>query len=100
MNYKTFSKIVSILETEHNRLSILYKQKVDLTNFVDPYHTVITELLISIYGNEGYGWFSWFCDENDFGKGNLTAYDEHKNRICYDVRSTWEFLEEYYKSKN
>lgn len=71
----------------------LYKNKVDLIEFVDPYHNIIDELFKSIYGKEGHEWIDWFCYENNFGEKGKNAWDENKNPICYDYKSLWEYLE-------
>jgi hypothetical protein len=64
-----------------------------LIDFVDPYHGIIHSLIREIYGDEGLDWWSWFCYENDFGRGTLEAWDENETPICYDLKSLWEYLE-------
>ena len=97
MTLEKFTEIINILREESDRLTDLYKMKVDLIDFVDPYHSVITSLIKEIYGEEGYDWFSWFCYERDFGTKEVGAWDENKNPICYDVESLWNYLEEIKK---
>lgn len=93
MTYERFLKITLVLKRQDEIINRLYKNKVDLIDFVDPYHEIVTELIKEVYGEEGYDWFSWFCYENDFGSGTLEAWDENKNRICYSHESLWEYLE-------
>jgi hypothetical protein len=93
MTYESFLKVILQLQKQDRVISELYKHKVDLLDFVDPYHNIITELIKSIYGEKGYDWFSWFCYENDFGQKGYEAWDENKNRICYSHESLWEYLE-------
>jgi hypothetical protein len=64
-----------------------------LFDFLDPYHEIISTLIKEVYGEEGYDWWSWFCNDNDFGQKGLEAFDENKNPICYGFESLWEFLE-------
>lgn len=99
MTYESFLKITLQLQKQDRIISSLYKNKIDLIDFVDPYHVIISEFITQIYGTEGYDWFSWFCYDNDFGQKGLEAFDENKNRICYSHESLWQFLEQNYKNK-
>ena len=93
MTYERFLKVTLSIKKQDEVISDLYTQKVDLIDFVDPYHVIILELIQEIYGEEGYDWWSWFCYENDFGQKGLEAFDENENPICYSFESLWEFLE-------
>lgn len=93
MKYDRFLKITLQLQKESEVLDKLYESGIDLINFVNPYHIVITELIREVYGDEGYDWWSWFCYENNYGQGELTAYDENGDLICYSFKSLWEHLE-------
>ena len=95
MKYSEFSGIVETLQKQSDLLSDLYHKNVDLLEFTDPYEFIIQILLTEVYTVEGYEWFSWFCYENDFGRGTLDASDEN-GPICYDIKSLWEFLEKTY----
>ena len=93
MTYETFLKITLGLQKQDRVIGDLYKYNVDLIDFADPYHVIITALIKEIYGEEGVDWFSWFCYENDFGQHGLEAWDENKNPICYSHESLWKYLE-------
>jgi hypothetical protein len=102
MEYGDFLKVTLGLQQESRVVSDLYDRKVDLIEFADKYHTIISTLLKSIYGEKGLDWFQWFCYENDFGQkscigedGEPTscATDENGEPICYSFESLWEFLE-------
>jgi len=93
MTYESFLKITLELQRQERIVDDLYKSKIDLLEFIDPYHGLIHLLIKEIYGEEGVDWFSWFCYENDYGQGTLEAWDENKNRICYSLESLWEYLE-------
>ena len=93
MKYETFAHITMQLQKQEQVINNLYKNNVDLLEFVDPYHQVISTLLEEVYGKEGLDLWSWFCYENDFGLGELEAWDADKKPICYDLKSLWEFLE-------
>jgi hypothetical protein len=102
MEYGDFLKVILGLQQESRVVSDLYDRKVDLIEFADKYHTIISTLLKSIYGEKGLDWFQWFCYENDFGQKSCTdkdgepahcATDENGEPICYSFESLWEFLE-------
>lgn len=93
MTYETFLKLTLELQRQERIVDDLYKNKIDLLEFIDPYHGLIHLLIKEIYGEEGVDWFSWFCYENDYGRGTLEAWDENKNRICYSLESLWEHME-------
>jgi hypothetical protein len=80
----------------------LYKNKVDLIDFSDEYDSIISDLLIEIYGEEGYNLFSWFCYELKFGKEvsikNPRAWDKKGNPICYNLHTLWDYLESNHKN--
>jgi len=98
MNYKNFLRVGLLLQKNSKELTKLYKLKVDLLDFVDPYNESISILIESIYGKEGCDWWSWYCYENDFGTRGLEAWDENKKRICYSWESLYEYLEKNCKS--
>lgn len=114
MTYEQFLKVITELQKQDQVVSDLYKLKVDLIDFMDPYHSIINTLLKEIYGEVGYDWFSWFCYESDYGQKDwkllptigsdgviipstddtkFGAHDENGNPICYDVKSLWEYME-------
>ena len=93
MTYENFLKITLELQKQDRIIDNLHTINIDLLEFVDPYHMIISLLLKEVYGEKGLDWWSWFCYENDFGQGKLEAWDENKNPICYSLESLWEFLE-------
>ncbi len=93
MTYETFLKLTLELQRQERIVDDLYKNKIDLLEFIDPYHGLIHLLIKEIYGEEGVDWFSWFCYENDYGRGGLEAWDADKNPIFYSLDSLWEYLE-------
>jgi len=99
MKYERFEKIVLELQEQDKVLTQLNNHNIDLANFIDPYFIIINELIQEVYGDEGYDWFSWFCWENNFGEGDLNAYDDN-TPICYSVNSLWEYLEENHNKVN
>ena len=97
MELERFKTIIETLRDASDRTDQLYKLNVDLIDFTDPYNLDIHQLIEEIYGEGGIDWWSWFCYENDFGRGNLEAWDKNKVKICYDVESLHYLLETEYK---
>jgi len=102
MKYEDFEKVLSMMNEQDSKVHQLYKNKIDIAEFLDPYHAIITMLFKEIYGEHGYDWISWFVYENGFGYAGLEAYDENKNLICQDVKGLWEYIEKNHswKKKN
>jgi hypothetical protein len=113
MTYENFLKVITTQKMMEEQVNAAYKLRIDLIEFVDDYHKIISVLVEEVYGKEGYEWYSWFCWESDYGTkvwtnkkklidGKLVndnddpfgARDENGNPICYDYKSTWEFLEQ------
>jgi hypothetical protein len=93
MTYENFLKVILQQQKSDRVISEAYKLNIDLLEFVDPYHHIISTLIKEIYGEEGYDWYSWFCYENDYGTGTLTANEADGTPICYSHESLWEELE-------
>jgi hypothetical protein len=122
MTYENFLKITLGLKKASEDINQLYKNKVDLIEFVEPYHEIIMTTLREIYTEEGIDWLQWFMYENEFGQkdwggvpqykevdGKMVKVDVNENEprfgatdadgkpICYDFESTYEFLKQYRK---
>jgi hypothetical protein len=118
MTYENFLKVILQQQKSDRVISEVYKLNIDLLDFVDPYHHIISTLIKEIYGEEGYDWYSWFCFESEYGQkdwskndsykaddnGNMViehkagevrfgAYDKDGTPICYSHESLWEYLE-------
>ena len=59
MTYEQFLKVITELQKQDQVVSDLYKLKVDLIDFMDPYHSIINTLLKEIYGEVGYAYHCW-----------------------------------------
>lgn len=124
MTYDRFLKVILGLQKEEKVTKTFYDNGMDVISFVEPYHSIINELIKEIYGEEGYDWFSWFCYENEFGQKDWStapsykikedgtqelvhkegevrfgAHDEEGNPICYSFKTLWEYLELNHKTK-
>ena len=93
MTYENFLKVILRQQVLDRQIDEAYKLKIDLIEFVDGYNVIISTLIKEIYGEDGYGWYSWFCYENDYGQGTLIANEADGTPICYSHESLWEYLE-------
>ena len=100
MTYERFLKVTLNLQKQSLIVNKLYELNIDVTEYNNPYDIIVAELITEIYGSKGYDFFAWFCYENDFGRGSLTAHDKDNNPVAYSFESLWEMLEqEDYKNK-
>ena len=122
MNLENFQSIIDLLKEQQRRTDLATALRIDLVEFADPMFQIVDILIREVYGDDGYDWFTWFCYDNEFGDrdwkeipcftngitGKLSpanarsadvygAYDSNGNPICFDVKSTWEFLEKNYR---
>lgn len=121
MTYERFLEITMGLKRQDELINELYEKKIDLIEFVDPYHQIISKLIKEVYGEEGYDWWSWFCYDAEYGEKDWSkvpvfsddlvlikdsgevrwgATDESGNPICYSFESTWKYLEENHNQQN
>ena len=92
---EVFKEIVSKLKEQQESLDNAYKSGIDLINFTNPYESVISMLIGSIYGNEGKETFDWWCYEKKWGEQmDLTMTDKDGNELCRTVEELHQYLEE------
>ena len=91
MNYENFKTIIEGLEKVGERSHSIYKLGVDLMDYEELYHNIITSLLNSVFDKEGKDWIDWYLYERVgfTNKVNL-ATDKNGKEICYDIPSLWE----------
>lgn len=118
MTYENFLKVILAQKKMEEQVKAAYKLKIDLLDFVDDYANITAVLIEEVYGKEGYEWYSWFCWETDYGTKDWSnkkrlvdgmlvdrdddpfgARDKDGNPICYDFKSTWEYLEQLKKEQ-
>jgi len=93
MTKEIFKYILDQLKEQEIKNQKLYELDIDITNFLDSHHKVITTLLKVYYGEEGEDWLSWYLYERD-PEGSLDqATDADGNPLCYDFDSLWETME-------
>lgn len=98
MEYEKFKIAIEGLKKASERFHSLYILGVDLMDYDDIYHTVITSLITSIFDEEGKDWIDWYLYERPgFSNGPLLATDADGKEICYDIPSLWEVVKEHLK---
>ena len=91
MDYEKFKNIIESLEKVGERSHSIYKLGVNLMDYEELYHNIITSLLNSVFDKEGKDWIDWYLYERVgfTNKVNL-ATDKDGKEICYDIPSLWE----------
>jgi hypothetical protein len=91
MDYDIFKNVIEGLEKSRDQSHDLYKLGVNLIDYDDIYHNIITNLLNSVFDKEGKDWIDWYLYERIgfTNKVNL-ATDADGKEICYDIPSLWE----------
>ena len=98
MNFEQFKTVIEVLEKIRERSYSIYQLGIDLMNYDEPNHIVISTLLESIFKEEGKDWIDWYLYERiGFDGKILEAWDENNNPICYNIESLWETVKLYKK---
>jgi hypothetical protein len=102
MEYKEFEKIIKNLEKCSERSSAFYDLGMDLMDYNDIYHEIISSLMLSIFNVEGKDWIDWYMYERPSfsGKEPLKAFDTDGKEICHNIESLWETVKEYMNEKD
>ncbi len=98
MDFKQFKEVIERLKKVSERSHSAYLIGLDLMNYDEDYHNVVTILLKSIFEEEGCDWISWFLYEREGFNGKiLPAQDADGNEICHTIESLWETVKQYRK---
>jgi hypothetical protein len=89
MTYDLFRKVINNLSEHMKRSRAMHRLGIDLIEYDELLVASINDMLKEEFGDK-YEWIEWFCYDNDFGKGNLTATDHGKD-ICYDIKSLYDY---------
>jgi len=91
MNYEQFKIVIEGLEKISKQSHNLYKLGVNLMDYEELYHNIITSLLNSVFDKEGKDWIDWYLYERVGFKNKVNlATDKDGKEICYDIPSLWE----------
>jgi len=101
MEYEQFKIVIEGLEKARDQSHSLYTLGVNLMDYEDIYHNIITSLISSIFDEEGKDWIDWYLYERIgfTNKVNL-ATDADGKEICYDIPSLWEEVKDRLNEKN
>jgi hypothetical protein len=98
LNFQEFKTVIESLKKVSNRTHGIYQFGIDLLDYDEDYHKVITVLMKSIFEEEGYDWISWYLYERDGFDGKvLSATDSDGNEICHNIESLWDTVKPYRK---
>lgn len=91
MTLKTFTQIIKGIRKHDSKISVIYKNGIDLCNFKDEYYSnVVAPLFVETFGEDGLNWINWFIYERIDGK--VSAWDENGKPICQSIKSLYDFL--------
>jgi hypothetical protein len=98
MNFEQFKTVIELLEKLRDRGHSAYKLGLDLMNYDEDFHKVISTLFNSVFREEGKDWIDWYLYEKPgFGGRPNLATDENGNEICNNIESLWETVKPYRK---
>ena len=102
MEYKQFKKLIEDLEKSLERSSALYDLGMNLMDYNDIYHEIISSLMLSTFNVEGKDWIDWYLYERPSfnGKEPLKAFNVDGTEICHNIESLWETVKEYINEKD
>lgn len=90
MTYEQFKTVIEKLEKVSETSHSLYRLGVDLMEYTNTYHEIITTLISSVFDKEGKDWIEWYLYERiGFSGKENPATDKDGNPICYDIPSLW-----------
>lgn len=96
MEYEKFKVIIDSLDKIRDRSHSLFKLGVNLMEYEDMYHIVISNLLLSVFDSEGKDWIDWYLYERvGFTEKVNLATDENGKEICYDIPSLWDVVKDH-----
>lgn len=99
MKYKQFKELIESYKKSQKAFSELYdlgfdfyEGKYELARFTDE---ILDTALKTHYTVEGIDWINWFIFETDYGNIDMKGIDNDGSPICYDMKSTYEYCEQY-----
>ena len=101
MTYKEFLKIMLTYHKIYRDISEAYEIGIDLLEgkfkLSETTYKLFLAALEPYYNEKGIEGIEWYCFENSFGQGGLTAEDKDGNPIAYSWESLYELLKTYKK---
>lgn len=96
MKFGQFKILIETLEKIRDRSDSIQDFGINLMDYDEDYHKLITLLLRSVFNEEGEDWINWYLYERvGFDGKILEAWDEKGNVICHNVESLWDTVKPY-----
>lgn len=96
MKLEVFKEVVGKLQKQEQILDKTCKAGIDITNFLDPIHLVVSHLIGCIYGRVGLDVFDWWCYEKEWGtRADLTMTDAEGKTFCNTIEELHAYLESF-----
>ena len=100
MSYEQFEEIIKNLEQYREKSHSIYKLGINLMDYDELPHGIISVLLTSVFGKEGKDWIDWYLYERiGFDGKVLQAWDENDEEICHNIPSLWDTVKPYVKTR-
>lgn len=94
MKLEVFKEIVEKLKNRAQKESDAYFAGIDLFEFTNDFHSIISILIGAYYGKDGLETFDWWCYEKNWGsRTDLTMTDQTGNLLCQTLEDLHEYLE-------
>jgi len=99
MNIYDFQKLIEKYKEFSNKLSELHDMGFDFFEgkykLMSDVESIFELTLKSHYKEQAIDWINWFVYETNYGQKDMQGRDENGNPICYDVKSLYEYIEQY-----
>jgi hypothetical protein len=94
MKLEVFKEIVEKLKNRAQKERDAYSAGIDLFEFTNDFHSVISILIGTYYGRDGLETFDWWCYEKEWGsRADLTMTDQDGNLLCQTLDDLHDYLE-------
>lgn len=96
MTQEQFNSLISNYKVIERNLKHLRKAGVEVAGLVEPYETMVYDLLKLTFDSEGIDCILWYIYDNNFGKGQL-SFRFNKEEIGNDKRKFFKYLSDNHK---
>lgn len=99
MKLEVFKELIEKLKVQSQKERDAYNVGVDLFEFNNEFHSIVSILIGSYYGKDGLETFDWWCYEKKWGsREDLKMTDQDNNELCRTIEDLHQYLEENKKS--
>ena len=98
MKLEVFKVLVEKLKNQAQKEREAYQVGVDLFEFTADFHSIISILIGSYYGQDGLETFDWWCFDKEWGtREDLKMTDRDGTELCKTVEDLHKYLEKNQK---